>query len=222
MDSSSNPTTGAVSVDVRGGSPRSRSTARATPASPPPGVGRKRRAVARGVQSALSKTSMLANFLPTGTLLTFEMCLPAASGDGSCSAVSVAMIRALLALCAASCFLFHFTDSFRSPEDGKVYYGVVTPTGLSLFRTGGGLGVEPPREDRYRLAFVDVVHAAMSVLVFAAVALADYRVSGCLLPGHRKEMDEVMESFPLMVGAVCSGLFLVFPNTRYGIGCLAA
>ena len=210
MDRSNVAAAGAVSVDVRGGG-----------GSPPAGAGgRKRRLVARGVQSTLSKTSMLANFLPTGTLLTFEMLLPAASGDGTCSAVSVAMLRALLALCAASCFLSHFTDSFRAP-DGKVYYGFVTPRGLSLFRTGLD-GVEVPREERYRLAFVDVVHAVMSVLVFAAVALADYRVSGCLVTGHRKEMDEVMESFPLMVGAVCSGLFLVFPNTRYGIGCLAA
>ncbi|CAD6337136.1 unnamed protein product [Miscanthus lutarioriparius] len=210
MDRSNVAAAGAVSVEVRGGGG----------GSPPAGAGRKRRAVARGVQSTLSKTSMLANFLPTGTLLTFDMLLPAASGDGTCSAVSVAMLRALLALCAASCFLFHFTDSFRAP-DGKVYYGFVTPRGLSLFRTGLD-GVEVPREERYRLAFVDVVHAVMSVLVFAAVALADYRVSGCLVTGHRKEMDEVMESFPLMVGAVCSGLFLVFPNTRYGIGCLAA
>ncbi|RLN12497.1 hypothetical protein C2845_PM09G08410 [Panicum miliaceum] len=65
----------------------------------------------------------------------------------------------------------------------------------------------------------------MSVLVLAAVALADYRVCGCLLPGHRKEMDEVMESFPLMVGAVGSDLYLmvfVFPNTRYGIGLLGS
>lgn len=198
---------GAVSVEVRGSSGGGGEP------------GRKRRAVARGVQSTLSKTSMLANFLPTGTMLAFEMLLPAASGDGSCSVASVAALRALLALCAASCFLFHFTDSFRAP-DGKVYYGFVTPRGLSLFRTG--LGVEAPAEDRYRLAFVDVVHAVMSVLVFAAVALADYRVSGCLVAGHRKEMDEVRETFPLMVGAVCSGLFLLFPNTRYGIGCLAA
>ncbi|CAN6164500.1 unnamed protein product [Urochloa humidicola] len=220
MDSSNTTAGGAVSVDIRGGGRSQRMPAASPP--PPAGVaGRKRRAVARGVQSALSKTSSLANFLPTGTLLTFEVCLPAASGNGSCSPVSAAMIRALLLLCAASCFLFHFTDSFRAP-DGKVYYGVVTPRGLSLLRTGLGDGVEAPRDDRFRLAFVDVVHAAMSVLVFAAVALADYRVSGCLLPGHRKEMDEVMESLPLMVGAVCSGLFLVFPNTRYGIGCLAA
>ncbi|KAK3128793.1 hypothetical protein QOZ80_6BG0466440 [Eleusine coracana subsp. coracana] len=184
-----------------------------------PPTGRKRRAVARGVQSTLSKTSMLANFLPTGTLLAFETLLPAASGNGACSAVSVVMLRALLALCGASCFVFHFTDSFRAP-DGKVYYGFVTPRGLSLFRTG--LGVEAPREDRFRLGFVDVVHAVMSVLVFAAIALSDYRVFACVLPGHGKEMKEVMESFPLMVAAVCSGLFLMFPNTRYGIGCLAA
>ncbi|GJN00236.1 hypothetical protein PR202_ga17652 [Eleusine coracana subsp. coracana] len=158
-------------------------------------------------------------FLPTGTLLAFETLLPAASGNGTCSAVSVVTLRVLLALCGASCFVFHFTDSFRAP-DGKVYYGFVTPRGLSLFRTG--LGVEAPREDRFRLGFVDVVHAVMSVLVFAAIALSDYRVSACVLPGHGKEMKEVMESFPLMVAAVCSGLFLMFPNTRYGIGCLAA
>jgi hypothetical protein len=216
---------GAVSVDIRGGRSAARVPA-ASPPPPPPGAGRRRRAVARGVQSTLARTSMLANFLPTGTLLAFEVALPsAASGSGrdgvggSCSAAGAVTLRALLALCAASCFLLHFTDSFRAP-DGKVYYGVVTPRGLSLLRTG--LGVEVPRDERYRLAFVDVVHAAMSVLVFAAVALADDRVSGCLLPGHSKEMGKVMESFPVVVGAVRSVIFLVFPNTRYGIGCLAA
>jgi hypothetical protein len=211
----------AVAIEIREeGSPRNRSPrAAASPPSASGCTGRKRRAVARGVQSTLSKTSLLANFLPTCTLLAFEMILPAASGDGSCSAVSVVMIRSLLAICGASCFVLHFTDSFRAP-DGKVYYGFVTPRGLSLFRTD--LGVEVPWEDRYRLGLVDVVHAVISVVVFAAVALSDYRVSGCILPSHRKEMDEVMESFPLLVGAVCSGLFLMFPNTRYGIGCLAA
>ncbi|CAD6339733.1 unnamed protein product [Miscanthus lutarioriparius] len=194
MDRSNVAAAGAVSVDVRGGG-----------GSPPAGAGgRKRRLVARGVQSTLSKTSMLANFLPTGTPLTFEMLLPAASGDGTCSAVSVAMLRALLALCAASCFLSHFTDSFRAP-DGK-----------GRARRRGSQGGEVPARLRRRRARGHVV------LVFAAVALADYRVSGCLVAGHRKEMDEVMESCPLMVGTVCSGLFLVFPNTRYGIGCLAA
>lgn len=72
------------------------------------------------------------------------------------------------------------------------------------------------------MGFTDLVHAVMSAMVFAAIALSDHRVTNCLFPGHRKEMDEVMESFPLMVGVVCSGLFLVFPNTRFGVGCIAA
>ncbi|WOL02976.1 hypothetical protein Cni_G11696 [Canna indica] len=194
-----------------------------SPRSSPPAMaitgGRRRRAVAKGMQKTLSKTSMLVNFLPTGTLLTFELILPSVSGDGSCSRVSTLMIECLLGLCALSCFFFHFTDSFRGP-DGKVYYGFVTPNGLAVFKSG--LAVEVPKEERYRLSFVDLVHALMAVMVFAAIALSDHRVTNCLLPGHAKEMDEVMESLPLMVGVICSGLFLVFPNTRYGIGCMTA
>lgn len=129
------------------------------------------------------------------------------------------MINVLLGLCAISCFFFHFTDSFRGP-DGKVYYGFVTPKGLAVFKSG--LGLEVPKDERFKVGFVDFVHALMSVLVFAAIALTDHRVTNCLFPGHEKEMDEVMESFPLMVGIICSGLFLVFPNTRYGIGCMAS
>ncbi|KAA8530374.1 hypothetical protein F0562_005083 [Nyssa sinensis] len=161
-----------------------------------PGGGRKRRAVAKGVQNTLSKTSMLANFLPTGTLLTFEMVIPTVYGTGDCSPVSTMMIHVLLGLCAMSCFFFHFTDSFRGP-DGKVYYGLVTPKGLAVFKPG--LAVEVPKEERYKLGFTDFVHAIMSVMVFMAIALSDHRVTNCLFPGHEKDMDEVMESFPLMV-----------------------
>ncbi|KAK1313482.1 hypothetical protein QJS10_CPA06g00493 [Acorus calamus] len=189
----------------------------ATPTRPPPG--RKRRAVAKGVQKTLSKTSMLVNFLPTGTLLTFEMLLPSVAGDLSCSPVSTIMIQVLLALCALSCFFFHFTDSFRGP-DGTVYYGFVMPRGLAVFKAG--TRVEVPKDERYMVGFVDFVHAAMSAMVFVAIAFSDHRVTDCLFPGHVKEMDEVMESFPLMVGVLCSGLFLVFPTTRFGIGCMAA
>lgn len=72
------------------------------------------------------------------------------------------------------------------------------------------------------MGFTDFVHAMMSVLVFVAIAFSDHRVTLCLFPGHAKELDEIMRSFPLMVGVICSGLFLVFPNTRYGIGCMSA
>lgn len=85
-----------------------------------------------------------------------------------------------------------------------------------------GLEVQVPKDERYRVGFTDFVHALMSVLVFVAIAFSDHRVTNCLFPGHAKEIDEVMRSFPLMVGVICSGLFLVFPNTRYGIGCMTA
>ncbi|PIA62713.1 hypothetical protein AQUCO_00200617v1 [Aquilegia coerulea] len=183
-----------------------------------PGQHRKRKAVAKGVQKTLSKTSMLVNFLPTGTLLTFEMVLPSVSGDGKCSPVNTMMIYVLMGLCALSCFFFHFTDSFKGPDD-KVYYGFVTPRGLAVFKSG--LGVEVPKDERYKVGFTDLVHALMSVMVFMAIALSDHRITNCLFPGHVEEMDQVMESFPLMVGIICSGLFLVFPTTRYGVGCMA-
>ncbi|XAR55991.1 hypothetical protein NMG60_11036261 [Bertholletia excelsa] len=218
----------AIGIRIYNAAPPQTDSSSAYPSSPLPddsappanaAGGRKRRAVASGVQKTLSKTSMLANFLPTGTLLTFEMVLPTVYGRGACSGVSILMMEVLLGLCVFSCFFFHFTDSFRA-ADGKVYYGFVTPRGLSVFKPG--LGVEVPKEEKYRVGLTDFVHAVMSVMVFAAIALSDHRVTDCLFPGHAREMEEVMESFPLMVGIICSGLFLVFPRTRYGIGCMAA
>lgn len=112
------------------------------------------------------------------------------------------------------------TSSKKNCITGKVYYGFVTPNGLALFKSG--LGVEVPKDDRFKMGFTDLVHALMSVMVFTVIAFSDHRVTNCLFPDHKKEMDEVMETFPLMVGVICSGLFLVFPNTRFGVGCGAA
>ncbi|GAB2280268.1 hypothetical protein Dimus_014910 [Dionaea muscipula] len=180
--------------------------------------GRRRRAVASGVQNTLSKTSMLAHFLPTGTLLRFEMVLPSIYGTGECTHVSTVMMMLLLGLCTLSCFFFHFTDSFRAP-DGKVYYGFVTQGGLVIFKPG--LDAEVPKDDKFKVHFADFVHAIMSVMVFLAIAFSDHRLTNGLLPPlHAKEVDEAMESFPLMVGIVCSCLFLIFPRARHGIGCM--
>ncbi|KAJ7970994.1 DUF679 domain membrane protein [Quillaja saponaria] len=189
------------------------------PRLPPGEPGRKRRAVAKGVQKTISKTSMLVNFLPTGTLLTFEMVLPSIYRTGECTTANTMMIHVLLGLCALSCFFFHFTDSFRG-SDGKIYFGFVTPKGLAVFKPG--LTVDVPKDDKFKVGLTDFVHAIMSVMVFVAIAFSDHRVTDCLFPGHEKDMDEVMESFPLMVGVVCSALFLVFPHVRNGIGCMPA
>ncbi|MCL7034584.1 hypothetical protein MKW94_009722 [Papaver nudicaule] len=140
------------------------------------------------VHGTLSKTSMLANWLPTRTLLTFEIIIPFVAGPGLCTPVKTTMMILLLCLCVASCFLFHFTDSFRGP-DGTICFGNVTPT---------------PKDERYKLKFSDFVHALMSAAVFVAI--------------HVKEIDEATESLPSIIGVFCSGLYLVFTNTRYGSG----
>ncbi|TVU11925.1 hypothetical protein EJB05_45536, partial [Eragrostis curvula] len=168
----------------------------------------------------VSKSSMLANFLPTGTILTFKTILPVVSDGDSCSTLRIVLLWTLLLSCAVCCCCSHFIDSFRA-SDGQAYYGLVRKRGLSLLRTG--LGVEVPRDDRYRRRCRDFVHAVLAVLIFAAVALADHRVYGCLIPGHSKKIHKVMENFPqLLVGAVCSVFFQMFPNLRCGIGCFLA
>ncbi|KAK7244033.1 hypothetical protein RIF29_38851 [Crotalaria pallida] len=147
------------------------------------------------------------------------MVLPSISKHGECSHVQTIMINLLLALGALSCFFFHFTDSFHG-SDGNVYYGFVTPRGLSVFKPG--LAVQVPKEERFKVGFTDFVHAIMSMLVFVAIAFSDHRVTSCLFPEREKDMDQVRDSFPLMVGVVCSSLFLVFPTSRRGMGCMSA
>ncbi|XP_019232048.1 PREDICTED: uncharacterized protein LOC109212819, partial [Nicotiana attenuata] len=65
------------------------------PELPQPAIGgKKRRAMANGVQKTLSKTSLLVNFLQTGTLLTFEMVLPSVYGKGDCLEIKPLVIQA--------------------------------------------------------------------------------------------------------------------------------
>jgi hypothetical protein len=160
---------------------------------------------------ALTSTANLANLLPTGTLLAFNLLAPTFTNHGACDATTALLTRGLLAL---SCALASFTDSVRA-ADGRVCYGVATPRGLWL------LDHYPPAVDaaRYRLAFVDFVHAALSAAVFAVVAARDKNVVGCFCgPSPPKETAEVLDILPLGVGVLCSLLFLAFPTRRHGIG----
>ncbi|EOA26066.1 hypothetical protein CARUB_v10019490mg, partial [Capsella rubella] len=142
------------------------------------------------VQKTVSKTLMLVNFLPTGTLLMFEIFLPSIYRDGDCNGINTLMIHLLLLLCAASRFFFHFTDSFKA-SDGK-----------SITFVGGDVIAKAEiavTDERYKLRVNDFVHTVMSVLVFIAIAFSDRRVTG----------------------RFCCALLLVFPTTRYGVGCMA-
>ncbi|KAF3340858.1 hypothetical protein FCM35_KLT09702 [Carex littledalei] len=129
-------------------------------------------------QQLLTSTAHLANLLPTGTLLAFQLLTPVFTHNGSCDHVTYQLTRGLLALLACSCFLASLTDSWRSPHDSQVYYGFVTRGGMWLFNYPDDY---PPTDlSKYRLKFIDLIHAVLSVLVFGAVALRDKNAIGLL------------------------------------------
>ena len=169
--------------------------------------------------AALTSTANLANLLPTGTVLAFQLLAPAFTNHGACDATTALLTRILLAVLALSCLLASFTDSLRAP-DGRVYYGVATPRGLWLLDYPPGPGAAPPPDtSRYRLAPIDAVHAALSVAVFGVVAARDKNVVRCFCgPAPARETEEVLDIVPLGVGVLCSLLFVAFPTRRHGIG----
>ncbi|KAH7832880.1 hypothetical protein Vadar_001021 [Vaccinium darrowii] len=174
-------------------------------------------------QSALSQSltsiAHLANLLPTGTLLAFQLLTPIFTNNGSCDSATRPLTFLLLLLLAASCFLACFTDSFRS-SDGQVYYGFATTEGMWLFDSQGASasGARIPDLSKFRLGFIDVVHALLSVLVFVAVALRDKNVLTCFYPRPDHETEEVLDIVPIGIGLISSLLFVMFPTRRHGIG----
>lgn len=171
-------------------------------------------------QRALASTAHLANLLPTGTLLAFQLLTPVFTNNGQCDVATRAMTGLLLAVLALSGFLACFTDSFRAP-DGQVYYGFATPKGMYLFDnrvSGSGQDGSGPDLSKYRLGLIDWVHAVLSVLVFGVVAFRDRNVVSCFYPKPSHEAQEVLDILPVGVGLICSLLFVAFPTRRHGIG----
>ncbi|KAG8386845.1 hypothetical protein BUALT_Bualt03G0191400 [Buddleja alternifolia] len=168
------------------------------------------------VRKAFKGTAHLSNLLPTGSVLTFQVLSPVITHEGKCkSFVSQTTTLGLLGLCAVSCFILCFTDSFRD-ERGKVRYGLATFRGLWVMDASATL---PPADAvKFRLRFGDFFHALMSILVFGAVAMLDNNVINCLYPSPTEEDLEILKALPVAVGVVCSVFFLLFPTKRHGIG----
>ncbi|XP_057417752.1 LOW QUALITY PROTEIN: protein DMP6 [Lotus japonicus] len=170
----------------------------------------------KAMSQTFKSTAHLANLLPTGTVLSFQLLSPIFTNQGHCDdSVTKFMTAALLSLCGASCFLQCFTDSFRDSK-GSVCYGFATFRGFWVIDGSATL----PQElvEKYQLRFIDLTHAVMSILVFAAVALFDQNVVKCFFPSPSHEMREILTAFPIGVGVICSMLFVVFPTQRHGIG----
>ncbi|KAL0335270.1 UNVERIFIED_CONTAM: protein DMP3 [Sesamum calycinum] len=167
------------------------------------------------LSQALESSAHLANLLPTGTLLAFQLLTPVFTNNGSCDMVTRNMTLVLLFILAFSCFLASFTDSIKA-SDGQVYYGFTTSSGMWLFDYP--TSALPTELSKYRLRLVDFVHAVLSVLVFVAVALRDKNVVSCLYPSPGHEVQEVLDIVPMGIGLISSLLFVIFPTKRHGIG----
>ncbi|XP_059626212.1 protein DMP6-like [Cornus florida] len=171
--------------------------------------------IQRAISQTFQSTAHLANLLPTGSVLAFQLLSPIFTNQGECDWVSRSLTAGLIALCGLSCFLLCFTDSFKD-KNGNVCYGFATFRGLWLIDCSANL---PPENDaKYRLQVMDFIHAFVSILVFGAVALFDQDVVNCFYPMPSDETKELLTAMPVGIGVICSMLFVVFPTKRHGIG----
>ncbi|XP_072965730.1 protein DMP3-like [Typha angustifolia] len=159
----------------------------------------------------LSGTARLNILLPTATILAFTIFAPLLTDDGECDKLSRVLTAAFIALCAASCVFFTFTDSFRAAS-GRLYYGVATMRGIWTFN---GRRKGPADSAAFRLRWSDVFHALLSLVAFVTFAGSHHDVVACYYPGLPRK---VTNTVPLAVGFVVSVLFVVFPSRRRGIG----
>ncbi|KAL7615764.1 hypothetical protein Lser_V15G04344 [Lactuca serriola] len=171
--------------------------------------------IQKAISQTFESTAHLANLLPTGSVLAFQLLSPIFTNQGDCDPVSRAMTAALVALCGFSCFLLSFTDSFMDGK-GNVCYGFATTRGLWII--DGSTILPPELAAKYRLRFIDFMHAFMSLMVFAAVALFDQDVVNCFYPSPSDETTELLTTLPVAFGVVFSMLFVAFPTRRHGIG----
>ncbi|KAF8096858.1 hypothetical protein N665_0299s0020 [Sinapis alba] len=174
----------------------------------------------RAMSNTLTSAANLSNLLPTGTLLAFQLLTPVFTSNGVCDQTTRLLTAVLLFLLAASCFMSSFTDSVKADVDGTVYYGFVTFKGMWIVDYPDPSGLGLPDLSKYRMRFVDWIHATLSVLVFGAVALRDKYVTDCFNPSPEKETKHVLDIVPVGIGVICSLLFTVFPARRHGIGYL--
>lgn len=170
------------------------------------------------VHQTLASAANLANLLPTGTVLAFQTLTPTFSNNGSCQLSNKFLTASVIIFCALLCFLSSFTDSFKDNDtDGKVYYGIATFKGLYIFNYSKLENINTDLE-KYKIKFLDFVHAFMSLFVFLIFALSNSHVQSCFLSGVGINYSELAMNLPLGAGILSSFFFTIFPTARRGIG----
>ncbi|KAF3457278.1 hypothetical protein FNV43_RR01935 [Rhamnella rubrinervis] len=152
----------------------------------------------------------LIKLLPTGTVFLFQFLNPVLTNNGKCSTLNKYLDSILIGLCGVSCCFASFTDSY-SDSDGNTHYGIVTKNGL--WPSTGSTDVSA-----YKLRFGDFVHAFFAVIVFAGLSLLDSNTVRCFYPEFESTEKVLLQVLPPVIGAVSGTVFMLFPNTRHGIG----
>ncbi|CAL8991584.1 unnamed protein product [Prunus brigantina] len=160
----------------------------------------------------LTGAGNLIKVLPTGTVFLFQFLNPVLTNNGHCAVLNKSLSAILIAISGLSCFLASFTDSYTG-SDGKTHYGVATTKGLWPSTNSNSVDLSA-----YKLRFGDFVHAFFSLIVFAVVSLLDTNSVSCFYPGFQSSEKVLLQALPAVIGAVASAVFVVFPNSRHGIG----
>ncbi|XP_020225510.1 protein DMP2 [Cajanus cajan] len=164
--------------------------------------------------TALSAVGNFIKLLPTGTVFVFQFLNPVLSNSGECNATYKCLSVMLLVACAFSCVFSSFTDSYTG-TDNQRHYAIVTSKGLWPSSVPPANTVDL---SGYRLKFGDFVHAALSLLVFAVLALLDTNTVRCLYPGFESTQKILLQVLPTVVGVLAGGNFVISPSKRHGIG----
>ncbi|PIA39370.1 hypothetical protein AQUCO_02600080v1 [Aquilegia coerulea] len=162
----------------------------------------------------LTSLGDLIKLLPTGTFFLFIFLNPVLTNNGKCNTVNRYLSGILIIVCGFFCCFSWFTDSYVDSE-GVTEYGIVTKKGFFVLSDSGTKSVN---SSRYKLRLGDFVHALLSVLVFAMVALLDPNTVKCFYPSFGSEQKVLLMVLPPVVGTIFSFVFVMFPNKRHGIG----
>ncbi|XP_057771886.1 protein DMP2-like [Salvia miltiorrhiza] len=164
-------------------------------------------------QATLAGIGNLIKLLPTGTVFAFQFLNPVFTNDGQCHPIHKYLASFLIAACGASCCFASFTDSYTDNE-GNVHYGVATTKGLWPSPSPSSA----PDLSSYKLRFGDFVHAFFSLVVFSVVSLLDPNTVKCFYPSFESAQKALLMAMPPVIGAISGAVFVMFPNTRHGIG----
>ncbi|XP_039013296.1 protein DMP7-like [Hibiscus syriacus] len=127
------------------------------------------------VRKTFKGTTILSKLLPTGSALTFQLLSPILTNNGRCKTeLCQNLLLGLVAFCTGVCFFLSFTDSHRD-ERGKVRYGVATFRGLWVM--DGKVELSEEEANKYKLKFIDFLHASVSIMIFMALVLFDQMLS---------------------------------------------